>query len=824
MSELVTYLQSYDGYFWQYEDMGKVIAVPNGRTIGYSKLILSEIVDHLASQGLPRFGTLLLATVATNPHGLETLDNILSTLSVSVNMNDEIHQGIRFAKLLSQLPVRYKKGKLRLELFRALFQNSHNSIGKTKSRAIQMALKEHTDLTHYKEVLIKKALPSGCLRDDFRTLGLIAKDLTSTEAIIARVANLPTADDLFDDINFSEQNNSEQNDLIENLIKDKRTFHVGSLVSRLMSGLNIPFHSSLPSTQPLGGVADITNKGNYDKLLISELAFDDDVLMSRLANNESLYTHREVPPSDNNYNRVIIIDITLKNWGTIRTISFASMLAISKHPKSNNPCRVFIVGKSYKEISFESPIDIIDAMLVMDSSLDPGLGLLKLFTEETIQISEIFFIGNHESLDQPAMQLFNAEYGKRIDHWIHPNSEGAISVYKNPKRGKRFIQEIKLSLTDVWSKSKVPHPETTRTLEYDYPILFPRGYKHKSLWIGKQYCYLSTKNKSLLRQYGSKNKNHHSGLELLDANFPNSYTIRAVITHDDLSATLLVSEHHKEMYLVETNTDKRLPVEGVIKSDNNWKYYTDGNYFICGTTHLSYTIHLDGTSEKRDATLFKIDQYNHPTYYTKQIFRNLKSVSISLKGKLRFGKHELILNGRNLKLQNYNFSSDPVKLVSDASHLGLFKFNDGSHILHNRNGMLTLVSSSEDIPNIFLPCVLSSTLAVATENSFAGDHYYRMDLREELFFDGEIINKSEAEYLTQTILGIHSDEAKMSINKGIVTCDKNDDLYRLQKALSESGIKTTIKKRGLEQELISATDFYKKYIQSFIDQILSHDH
>ena len=90
--------------------------------------------------------------------------------------------------------------------------------------------------------------------------------------------------------------NNTQKDYIDELIDNPKTFHSGSLVRRIWSGLNIPFQSVLPSKQPLGGISDLTNKGDFDKLLISEFANDDLVFLSRIANNEALYIQREIPP------------------------------------------------------------------------------------------------------------------------------------------------------------------------------------------------------------------------------------------------------------------------------------------------------------------------------------------------------------------------------------------------------------------------------------------------------------------------------------------------------------------------------------------------
>ncbi len=832
MSEVVKYLQSYEENFWHYEDAGKVIAIPNGKTIGYSKLILSEIIPLLAPQGLPRFGSLLLAMIATNPHGEKTLDHVLEILNIeskslldvleaNAENSGEYDEGIRFAKLLTKLPKQYKKGNLRIELLRGIFQNSHNSTGKIRSELIQLELEKNHDIHHYPTILTKKLLPSKSPYYDFKTLGLIGRELRSVQAIITRLSNLPAFEEVFETLDFEKQQDSSNEDgLIENLIKDQSTFHVGSLVSRLMSGLNIPFHSSLPSAQPLGGVADITNKGNFDKLLISEFAFDDVILMSRLANNESLYKHREVPPSDNEYNRVVLIDITLKNWGAVRTISFASMLAITQHPKSTNPCRVFLIGKSYLEIPFETTSDIAEAMLVMDSSLDPGVGLMKLFTEEQIEVSEIFFIGNQEALNQPTMQLFSAEYGKRIDHWIHPTAEGAITVYKNPKRGKRFIQELKVPLDEAWKNSSRPPRE--RNTEHVYPILFPNGNKRNSIWCGKDFSYVSTKSRALFRYYGSKGVNLHSGLEMIDSNFPNTHLLKAVMTHDDLSVTLLVAEPGKMYSLIWLDTGKKVPIESEFKMDNYWNYFVKNGCFIGGAPLFSYVIRLDGSVSKKKSGI-NVKNRNPPISYEKQIYRNLKQVVISQNGRLRFGKHELSCLNGYFRIQMSTDTPNSSKITANSSSPELFTFNDGSYIQHNRNGMLTLVSSNNELPKIFIPCVLNSALGVATDSIFSGERYYRIEPREELVFTEARFTSKETVQLTMELLNINLYEDKFSLStNGVVSADNSNKLYSLKKKLANIDVESTIRSRGLTQVTMAPSEFYQKYIQAFIDQILSH--
>ncbi len=53
-----------------------------------------------------------------------------------------------------------------------------------------------------------------------------------------------------------------------------------------------------PDDIPVGGVSDISNRGTIDRLLLSELAQDDEMLTTRVAMNEVMYLRRETPPQN----------------------------------------------------------------------------------------------------------------------------------------------------------------------------------------------------------------------------------------------------------------------------------------------------------------------------------------------------------------------------------------------------------------------------------------------------------------------------------------------------------------------------------------------
>lgn len=241
MAAIIEYLQSYDDYFWQYEDQGKVIAVPGSHTIGYREHIFKEIILHLAPYGLPRFGSLLLAIAATNTQGKDTLDEIqrdISEFRIRGKISDEVSKGLWFAKLLTQLPDRYKKGTLRIKLLRAIFQNTHNAIGIQKSKSILNYLKRNGD-TYYSigDILNKKQLGSQQVINDFKTLSIIGRELNSVEAIMVRLSGLPELDNQLEELNVEVEKTGEEKGLIDQLLSNNTTYYVGALVTRLILSL-----------------------------------------------------------------------------------------------------------------------------------------------------------------------------------------------------------------------------------------------------------------------------------------------------------------------------------------------------------------------------------------------------------------------------------------------------------------------------------------------------------------------------------------------------------------------------------------------------------
>ncbi|NJC27104.1 hypothetical protein [Neolewinella antarctica] len=824
MSVASRYLQSSENNFWRYEDQGKVIAVPGGCTLGYTDQVIGELVLSLAPHGLPRFGSLLLATAATTSQGVHTLNDVMAIVSSCVELTEEINEGIWFAKLLTEVPAQFKKGDLRIQLLRAIFKNSHNAVSVKRSHEILSELKAAPFTEQYANAGRGLALTEQQritqIARDFKTLAIIGRELTSVQAILKRIADLPPVQALAA-LELEPEQQEQEKSLINQLINHPETIHVGALVASLISGLQIPFHASLPSEQPLGGVADITNKGSFDKLLTSEYALDDHVLLSRLANGEALYKHREIPPADNVYPRVLLIDATLKNWGDIRTISFAAALAIAQHPKNKQPYRVFLVGKSYREIAFNTLVDVIDGLNVLDDTLDPGIGIEQLFSREDIKAGELFFLGTAASLKTPGMQRMSEELGKRIDHWIHPDERGVIKVYKNLRRGKRFVQELKVPLDKLWSESTLKNNKVVSTFfgTTNYPILFPEM-KIKHTWAGDRFVYGLTVNNALMRLYSGK-VSADSGWEFLSDGGRSTDILKAVITHEDLSVTALFTTDNQTYTVVSYPGGEPITIALDRRLTTKRTFYVEQELFKSILPDSTLCIDTLGHISQQNVTTRERTKKQKFHENSNNFFRKINQVLITDDELLRIRKHDLVCTDDKIYLHHRQYLEGSVKVVADEITPGTWTFPDGSSVVHNPDGMLTLVSANADLADVHLPTQLDVPLAGATADVFSGPAYYQKKYQIEIIINNASDYEPELiRIINECLDNVNLRRAEKMAKDGMIICHGAGKLARLESKLG--GLSYRIYKRGLQQQEKIPMVFYDQYIKSFISHIVNH--
>ena len=137
------YFEHYEDYFWIYEAAERVLSIPNSYTTAYLDFVL-KVLEKLAPQGLPRFGTILLALAATNQEGEKALSTIRYDYTAYnySSTQGEYDDAFMFLRLLTQLPEKYRRGNNRILVLQAIFEESHNLLSPAKSEAILEAYRQ----------------------------------------------------------------------------------------------------------------------------------------------------------------------------------------------------------------------------------------------------------------------------------------------------------------------------------------------------------------------------------------------------------------------------------------------------------------------------------------------------------------------------------------------------------------------------------------------------------------------------------------------------------------------------------------------------------
>lgn len=733
--DLYQYFKSYQNYFWQWEEDTEVIAIPYESTIAYKRLVF-EILNGLSPQGIPPFGSFLLAMIATNPNGSQSIDTVFQMIKKEFNRGDDqtLSDAIAFLHLLSVTPKAYKEGKKRVMLFQAIFEKCHNMV--SAKNALRIMDECRSENYSVEQLSAKAPFTYSAFYNDFRTISLLAGKFHSVDEILAKVASLPDIPDDFMPPEAPVKEAGTSADLIDQLIENSKTYRVGSLVKRIWSGLQIPVHSSLPSQQPLGGVSDLSNKGDFDKLLISEFANEDLVFLSRLANNEALYINREVPPANNPLQRIILIDVSLKNWGTPKTVAFAVMLAIARHPKTDIGCSAFAIGNKCYPIRVDSADSILDGLMILEGSLDASKGLEAFFKEHAPKGSqEVFVITESSTRHQAEMLKAMSAYHRQIHYWIYTDAMGNIDVYKKQQESKRHLQHIQLPLAELWKKEKpVQTPRAESISLLNCPILFRNSYSSNQVLKSPDgEIYQITKEKRVLKRYDKSADVFEKGWELIYENLPVFSQLNEIGMNVEGHPVLLIfNPQNRDLWLINLHTGEQLRSHFSV-----WKpsvlpgFFFYENYFYFKSQFEFWQIGMDGTTEryfpKNPEAFTKMMQERMDAAISVDhglsILKNIHEIFINDMGYLVFNIHELSLkNGGYFKIDKTNRLEKII--AAYRIHDTEFEFRDGSRIQINREGMLVFKSSHQEIPVFYIPSLIDTALGVGSETHISGNSYY----------------------------------------------------------------------------------------------------
>lgn len=763
--DIIAYFQSYINYFWEWttdEDVpddtryneNNLISIPNVGAIAYRPYVM-EILKELKEQGLPPFGSLLLVLYAIQD-GYSNLDGVIYHLNRQKNAlsesNSDIDFAIKFLINLSNVGSLLKKGQNKIILLQTIFKDSHNQVSSVNSGLILKVFEKRPHIIA--EAATKKNLTSIVINRDIKTLALLQRKFPTTQSIVSAMRGSVEIPELEDEVVEEETTVETDKDFIQELIEEPKTFQVGSLIKRIWSGLKIPMRHLSPGEQPIGGISDMTNKGELHRMLLSEFANEDDIFMNRVANNEALFIQREIPPEENIFERIILIDTSLKNWGTPKVLAYASAIAVIKHPKAHSECKVFALGQNIIPISLDKVDEVVENLNHVSPVLEVSGALEKFFNEEHKEKDlEVFFITNQENLNHQNLHKIIHENRDRLKFLVTTSANGELNFYKHHKGTRKHIQKIMLPLQELWAnpperrhrrENKFSRNGKKANVPFNYPILFPAPINKIATFLYEGEFFILSNKKQLLRTYLSDN--------YYNRNYYDTYKTHhgCEVLIDDISLKpkgqfALAKNKQGDFILCQYQPDKKL----ISKLNLNTKEYSELNVTgknIPNTHQLIYFArHFYLYDENSDMIPLITMEGNISLEYvlnSKLIYRNQGKVQSEIQKlydsglKILNNFHNIGINTeKKLVISNNElnkYSEDSITFYKNHYPLEIcaeqnknkFTFSDGSEIITDNRGILTFKSSNKNIPEFYIPSTEYGNLALATNTEFGGSEYY----------------------------------------------------------------------------------------------------
>lgn len=763
--DLREYFQSYKDYFWEWQTdedipdqseykINNMIYFPGvASVVGYRAYII-EILNQLQLQGWPPFGALLLVLYATQD-GYKRLNDLIEQLEQHLSreeMAKTFTNAVFLLKHLELLDRKYKVGQNRVALIQTLFAGNKMSLNAQQSQTLFNRYEKIPHLVG--KSASKLELTNKVFRKDIQALSAIHEKFPSVEDIERALHYVVDLSELEDEVIEEETTVETDKDFIQELVEEPKTFQVGSLIKRIWSGLKIPMRHLSPGEQPIGGVSDMTNKGDFSRMLLSEFANEDEVFMNRVANNEALYIQREIPPEENIFERIILIDTSLKNWGTPKVLAFASAIAVIKHPKAHSECKVFAVGNEIIPISLNKVDEVVDHLNQVSPVLEVSQALQHFFEEEhTEKDLEVFFITHQENLENQKLQKVIHENRNQLKFLVTTSADGELNFYKHHKGTRKHVQKMMLPLKELWAnppKKKQNNQEniSNRSKKADvpmnYPILFPQPLNKTAIFLHEGEFYVLSAKKQLLKTYLSDNyynKNYydyystHHGCEVLIENISVKPRGTFALARNRQQQYILCQYQKDKMLLSKLNLNTKeyseLNLTGKnIPHDFSLTYFNKKFYLRNDYSPQIFEINIDGTIDwewvKNDHEITKSNEkvdveLQKMRYFGLKILSNFTKIGINAERNLVISNNEL----NKLHDNSLTFYKNKYELKILASqNKNRFTFSEGSEIITDIRGMLTFKSSDKNIPEFYIPSSDNGFLALATETGFGGSEYY----------------------------------------------------------------------------------------------------
>lgn len=443
----INYAVPPDDHFWKWSPDREAIEWQDGSTLALW-IEVRTILDFLAGEGgVPPLGALLLLLTACREDDGRTAalsNSLISGALVSVSRREMIANIGKGLNAVARQPLELRSSlAAKCHLALTVFERSSFNLSKDNSQAILEELANGMPLLGEPE-LKPRFSASDRLMLDLRALnpGLHQLDEAKLESRLRTGLDDPRIHE--PELPEPAVKPGDPRDLLDRLIASGGEGGAAAAVAkRAIAMMNFPGRFGTPRDLPVGGIADITNRGTIDRLLPGELAWDDLVLAARLVHNEALYFRREIPPMDVAVSHTVLLDRGLRLWGTGRVFSLGVALGLRHHPALQGPGETFEVAAAttdaFEYLDLTLPEGVRGALETLVPAAGPEAFLIAWWDAARIvddpSIPDLTFITAREHLEDDATRRLLGE----IAAWIH-GKDGRFRVIALTRGGELEMQ------------------------------------------------------------------------------------------------------------------------------------------------------------------------------------------------------------------------------------------------------------------------------------------------------------------------------------------------------------------------------------------------
>lgn len=419
----LAYLSPDPWMFWQWDDRGEATEVVGGDTIAFRQE-LSTILGALDPERCPSLSTILL--LIGHWRGDLVLDEEWVRLpEVPHDLVGTIENRGRVLRLLFENAPPSRPELTAAVLDRLLAPLPSDSLSRQPSSDLETF---RSELRHLERVW-----------SDFDWSRFTSRFRTGFDQV-------PEAAPEVRELELSQSPAEQVRQLLEEVQADSELGGVARAAQRLLGFVAIPQGVSEPDELAVGGVSDIVPRGPLDRLLVSELAYDATTLSMRIALGEALYLRREAPPAPPPRHRQVLIDNSLRSWGTPRYLALSVALALAATSRSPDPCLMFRA-----EAGGCVPIDGLRAEglrvhLEALSGEKNSVSSFEAFLRQAQFETESIFVCEEGMLRDPSWKLAVARWADTPFFVCTVSRTGKCQLLRYRGGGRKLMNEAQLDL------------------------------------------------------------------------------------------------------------------------------------------------------------------------------------------------------------------------------------------------------------------------------------------------------------------------------------------------------------------------------------------